>query len=360
MTSSDREGDRCRGRVADAADAHDHESETTIQSGSGRRRREAGHEQRADARSRRTSAPPAARTRTPSRGARGSEIGRSSTFHSPNDEEHERADEEQRAQDRRAEQRREPDSQVGDDDRDATRPPRGPASRSAPSARCSSAATTNDAASMTNAQLAGRRAREEAGTGEPDGGRAERGDRQERVRRRELLVARELGDDAVVGRIEELLDAGVDEQQQVTGPASAIASMPRTTAMSPTTTAWIRQVAIMIRLRSCRSTYTPASSPTMRLGIGRDHQREPDRERRFGLAVDEDRRPRDRSATIRRSRSAGPARAARSPASRKTANIDGAAGAAAAVIGPPAAPSRRRRSSIPEPGPPPERPVARV
>ena len=32
-------------------------------------------------------------------------------------------------------------------------------------------------------------------------------------------------------------------------------------------TDWIRHVHIRIFLRSCRSTYTPASRPTMRLGM---------------------------------------------------------------------------------------------
>ncbi len=49
-------------------------------------------------------------------------------------------------------------------------------------------------------------------------------------------------------------------------PSSAIASMPMTTAMSATTTAWTRQVARMTPRRSWRSTNTPASSPTTRLG----------------------------------------------------------------------------------------------
>ena len=56
---------------------------------------------------------------------------------------------------------------------------------------------------------------EEAGAGEADRGRAERGDRQERVGGGELLVARDLGDQAVVGRVEELSDAGVEQQQGV-------------------------------------------------------------------------------------------------------------------------------------------------
>ena len=50
-------------------------------------------------------------------------------------------------------------------------------------------------------------------------------------------------------------------------PGSAIASIPMTNAISDTMTAWMRQVPIMIRLRSCRSTYTPASRPTTRLGM---------------------------------------------------------------------------------------------
>ena len=37
-------------------------------------------------------------------------------------------------------------------------------------------------------------------------------------------------------------------------PGRAIASIPMTNAMSPTTTAWVRQVQIMIRCRSWRST----------------------------------------------------------------------------------------------------------
>ena len=37
-------------------------------------------------------------------------------------------------------------------------------------------------------------------------------------------------------------------------PGRAMASIPMTTAMSPTTTAWVRQVQTMIRCRSCRST----------------------------------------------------------------------------------------------------------
>ena len=58
-------------------------------------------------------------------------------------------------------------------------------------------------------------ARQQAGRGEPDRGRAERRDRQERVRVQQLLVGSQLGDEAVVRRIEELLHAGVDEDQYV-------------------------------------------------------------------------------------------------------------------------------------------------
>ena len=42
--------------------------------------------------------------------------------------------------------------------------------------------------------------------------------------------------------------------RSVKSPRSAMPSIPTTTAMSPTTTAWMRQVTIMIRLRSWRST----------------------------------------------------------------------------------------------------------
>jgi len=49
-------------------------------------------------------------------------------------------------------------------------------------------------------------------------------------------------------------------------PGIASASMPMTTAISPTMTAWIRQVTMRIFLRSWRSTKTPASRPTTRLG----------------------------------------------------------------------------------------------
>ena len=50
-------------------------------------------------------------------------------------------------------------------------------------------------------------------------------------------------------------------------PGRAIASMPITKASVATITAWMRQVAMRIRLRSWRSTKTPASSPMIRLGM---------------------------------------------------------------------------------------------
>ena len=42
--------------------------------------------------------------------------------------------------------------------------------------------------------------------------------------------------------------------------------MPSRNGISPTTTAWTRQVQIMTERRSYRSTNTPAMSPTTRLG----------------------------------------------------------------------------------------------
>ena len=50
-------------------------------------------------------------------------------------------------------------------------------------------------------------------------------------------------------------------------PGRAMASMPMTKASAPTMTAWMRQVAMRIFLRSWRSTKTPASSPMIRLGM---------------------------------------------------------------------------------------------
>src|SRR4029078_13729103 len=47
---------------------------------------------------------------------------------------------------------------------------------------------------------------QETGRRETDGGRAERRDRQERVRLRQLLLAGDLGEHALPGRIEELPD----------------------------------------------------------------------------------------------------------------------------------------------------------
>ena len=50
-------------------------------------------------------------------------------------------------------------------------------------------------------------------------------------------------------------------------PGRAMASMPITSAMDATITAWMRQVPMRIFLRSWRSTKTPASRPTTRLGM---------------------------------------------------------------------------------------------
>ena len=59
------------------------------------------------------------------------------------------------------------------------------------------------------------RAGQETGPGEPDGGRSERGDRQEGVGRRQFLIGRHLGDETLVGRVEELLHAGVEQDEEV-------------------------------------------------------------------------------------------------------------------------------------------------
>ena len=160
-----------------------------------------------------------------------------------------------------------PDLQVRDDDRDARLVFRLRHRVAAHQRDQHGAQTRNDTASMRNAHvrptvLASRPAPAKPIAVEPNDG-----DREERVGRRELLVAGHLRDEAVVGRVEELLDAGVQEQQERTARA---ARWPRSRSRArarPTMTAWMRQVAMRIRLRSCRSTYTPASRPTTRLGM---------------------------------------------------------------------------------------------
>ena len=88
----------------------------------------------------------------------------------------------------------------------------------------------------------------------------------------------------------------------------------------------------MIRLRSCRSTYTPARRPDDEARDRRDDQGQPDRERRLGLRVDQDRRPPGRSGTIRPSRSAGPARGARNPADGRPRTSTGRREAAPVIV----------------------------
>ena len=56
---------------------------------------------------------------------------------------------------------------------------------------------------------------EQAGGGEADRRRAEAADRQEGVGCRQLLVGRDVGEDAFLRRIEELGDGGVDEDDDV-------------------------------------------------------------------------------------------------------------------------------------------------
>ena len=68
---------------------------------------------------------------------------------------------------------------------------------------------------MMNAQVSPTDRCQQAGPGEADRGRAEGGDRQEGVGGGQFLVAGHLRDEAVVGRIEELLDPGVEQQQRV-------------------------------------------------------------------------------------------------------------------------------------------------
>jgi hypothetical protein len=123
-------------------------------------------------------------------------------------------------------------------------------------------------------------------------------------------------------------------------PTTAMDSIPITNAMSVTMTACTRQVPIRIRLRSCRSTYTPASRPTTRLG------------RAVAMSVNPTASadPVSRYTKIPAARSVSEEPAVdTSWASqsklksrfRKTANMDGA-GAAAAVIGSPGGRGGRR------------------
>ena len=75
------------------------------------------------------------------------------------------------------------------------------------------AETRNVSESIQNAQLHVELGRDQPGHGEPDRGGPEGRDLEERVRRGQLVVARDLGDQGLVGRVEELLDAGVDEDR---------------------------------------------------------------------------------------------------------------------------------------------------
>ena len=71
-------------------------------------------------------------------------------------------------------------------------------------------------------------------------------------------------------------------------PGKGRPSIPITTAIVATMTAWTRQVTIMIRFRSWRSTKTPASRPTTRLGTAVAIQGQADGQGGLGHPVDED------------------------------------------------------------------------
>ena len=134
-------------------------------------------------------------------------------------------------------------------------------------------------------------------------------------------------------------------------PTIAIDSTLSTSAMDPTITAWIRQVQMRMRLRSWRSTKTPASRPTTRLGMAVTIKVRPTA--RAELVT------RNTKIAAARSVSAEPAveiswasQSSEKSRLRKTANIDGA-GTDAAVMRPPGAPRRHPipRACGPRPGP---------
>ena len=79
------------------------------------------------------------------------------------------------------------------------------------------AAQRNDAASMTKAHTSPTLPASSPAPAKPMAVDPKLAIDREGVGRRELLVAGDLGDEAVVGGVEELLDPGVDEEQERTG-----------------------------------------------------------------------------------------------------------------------------------------------
>ena len=136
---------------------------------------------------------------------------------------------------------------------------------------------------------AGRTARQQAGAGEPDRRRAER-------RRSTGTSSRPASSSSLAisgmrlswaGSKNCLMPALSEQQQEQPGDRDRLdADDQRRSA--PTTTAWIRHVQIMIRLRSWRSTKTPASSPTTRLGTAVTISVSPTASAELGLAKDVD------------------------------------------------------------------------
>ena len=141
---------------------------------------------------------------------------------------------------------------------------------------------------MMNAQVRSTVLARRPAAGEADGGRAERRDGQERVRPCELLVARHLGDQAVVGGIEELLHAGIEEQQDVQARAGRCDSMPMTKASAADDDRLDQAGRDEDPLAVVAIDEDAGEQPDDQAGDGRDHQGQADREGRLGLAVDVD------------------------------------------------------------------------